>query len=537
MRGWIRKIKERVTPCTCRHGKEMKHTGRRITSLLLCLCMMTSMISSVIAVTAYASNNDSVMEGGIIIFDNNASGSSEVSSQTEAADVNTEDEAVIEADSETKTEAVVSGESGIESEETTATPDETETEAGIGDETGTEIETPEENTETSAPSNVESIDEATEKPEEDNNVSENDDVSGDDAETQGETPVKEHDYTSELEGDISVAVDLLEGTKLPDGALLEVERLGLDAPTYADALSAVLESLALPEGSEPDASLYDIRFVANGEEVEPTGRVRVTVKFDGLSGDASGRTVVHVKGDGTAETLDAEWFDDGSVTFEVDSFSVFGFVNMLLEAGVNDSITWGIVEGVGHTDGSDARTWKVDETKKRYVDIPVTINVSGQENLTVTLPKSLNANLREGAQPVEINTVGAEASNWEVDKISDPSNVIITNPKTDEGGQHASVSVFYRFDCWNVVSEKEFNIQYKIQKGDEPETTDTLKGKIKTGHGVEFGDYIRTDNGNSDYSLSALAGTDREMAYIPEWSSALEKYFNLGKEQFDNDTY
>lgn len=540
MRGWIRKIKERVTPSTCCHGKEMKHTGRRITSLLLCLCMMTSMISSVIAVTAYASNNDSVMEGGIIIFDNNASGSSEVSSQTEAADVNTEDEAVIEADSETKTEAVVSGESGIESEETTATPDETETEAGIGDETGTEIETPEENTETSAPSNVESIDEATEKPEEDNNVSENDDVSGDDAETQGETPVKEHDYTSELEGDISVAVDLLEGTKLPDGALLELERLGLDAPEYADALSTVLESLALPEGSEPDASLYDIRFVANGKEVEPTDRVRVTVKFDGLSGDASGRTVVHVKDDGTAETLDAEWFDDGSVTFEVDSFSVFGFVNMLsdngiqmLEAGANDSITWGTVEDVDYTDGADVRTWKVDETKKRYVDIPVKINASGQENLTVTLPKKLQENLRDGATEVEINTVSAEASNWKVDKTSDPSNVIITNLKTDEGGQHASVSVFYRFDCWNVISEKPFDIEYTIKKGEES-STGKLTGKIVTGYKVGFDEYYFSW-GDSAYSLSAFGGADKYMSYISGWATVYKKYFDI--DSFDTENY
>lgn len=219
--------------------------------------------------------------------------------------------------------------------------------------------------------------------------------------------------------------------------------------------------------------------------------------------------------------------------------SVFGFVAMPADSGIQmmaldagSVVTWGSVQNVTPSVSGGTWTWDVSATTRRYVEIPVEINVSGTESLEITLPLYVTGNVRGGGS-VRCDHTGVIASSWTV--TEDGSNVVLRYSGSGGGGQHGSVMVTYRFDCWNVISGRDFSIPYAVKKGTES-AQGTLTGRIVTGHGVEFDEYF-FEWGDSDYSLSALGGADKYMAYIPKWSYVYEKYFGLGQGEFDGDRY
>ena len=210
-----------------------------------------------------------------------------------------------------------------------------------------------------------------------------------------------------------------------------------------------------------------------------------------------------------------------------------GSVTAFSVAADEKTVTWGNVLDVQPVDSDGVRIWDISKTPRRYVDIPVLINVSDSQSMKITLPLTLSDNVRPGSGSVECNTVGVTGANWTVNK--DENNVVLHYSGTGEGGQHGSVAVVYKFGCWNVVSGTEFAVSYTIEKGDKV-TGDALKGKIVTGHGVGFDEYFFSW-GDSAYSLSAFGGADKYMAYIPKWSQAYDKYFDLKQADFDSNIY
>lgn len=144
-------------------------------------------------------------------------------------------------------------------------------------------------------------------------------------ETQTELIYEASDYT--------VTVSYGSEAALPDGVTLEVEEIPADSEEYQTYLSQTTTAMDESGNTDPVvfARFFDIRFLLDGEKLEPAAPVEVTITYDQdvkTAGDASCQAV-HFAEDGT-ELLDVvtEQKEDGTTSFThtQDSFSVVGDV-------------------------------------------------------------------------------------------------------------------------------------------------------------------------------------------------------------------
>lgn len=114
-------------------------------------------------------------------------------------------------------------------------------------------------------------------------------------------------------------------TGIPDGAELDVKEV--DSSAYLDQAS-----VALGWGQEDEVfytKFLDISIVYNGSVIEPADEVSVSVELLDVEAGAEALEVVHFGEDGSAVKLNSTADGNGAVTFTTDSFSVFGFGNIL----------------------------------------------------------------------------------------------------------------------------------------------------------------------------------------------------------------
>lgn len=210
-----------------------------------------------------------------------------------------------------------------------------------------------------------------------------------------------------------------------------------------------------------------------------------------------------------------------------------------------NAISWGTLtyKDVTRTDNEGITTWDVSETAHRYLELPVRMNISTAVGTEITFPYKLD--LGDAGRKVEnIETADGDVTytykpvfkdkgivedDWDK-QINEEKNTVTITSK----GQHATLDVFYEFDCWNIVSDEGFTIEVKVRVPEEEDKICTLKGKIQTGHNVEIGEYLN-GNDNSDYAFDGFGGADKKTAYIPKWSQVYEDYFGLKKEDFNED--
>ena len=230
---------------------------------------------------------------------------------------------------------------------------------------------------------------------------------------------------------------------------------------------------------------------------------------------------------------------DGTLTvdFMTDSFSTYTLTtNAAAETG-NSPVSWGttVPSVTPTTDENGVATWDVSGTQYRYLDIPVSVNVSSLPNgTTITLPYSLDIGDagRDKYKP-QYNNVGNTGDGWTVEPGQE--NVTITINKELNG--HQSIDIYYRFDCWNVVSGQQFELKCTVTNGGEGRggmKEYPLTGCIKTGNGGTIIKYL-LDWDESLYSLNGFGGADKKGAYILAWSKVYETYF--GPSSFDTATY
>ncbi len=132
------------------------------------------------------------------------------------------------------------------------------------------------------------------------------------------------------DGGVDVTVTASEGA-LPEGAELTVELLDEKSDAYAEAAETVgADSAVFSAGEETTGSgmaVLDISFKVNGEEVEPSEPVQVTIDASALVPEEAGSvTVQHLveTGDGIVPEIVAEVSgEDPVAAFEVESFSAF----------------------------------------------------------------------------------------------------------------------------------------------------------------------------------------------------------------------
>lgn len=127
-----------------------------------------------------------------------------------------------------------------------------------------------------------------------------------------------------------VTADITAEAKLPESVALEVNQVKPEEDTYQSKLQKIQDTLSL--NTVANIRLYDIAFMQDDAEVEPSASVKVTItQKDNFEANKDNLKVVHIKTDGSTEVLDAEVAGDGNqvttVTFNSDSFSDFALVD------------------------------------------------------------------------------------------------------------------------------------------------------------------------------------------------------------------
>lgn len=116
--------------------------------------------------------------------------------------------------------------------------------------------------------------------------------------------------------DYTVTVSFTEEAGIPEDAVLDVRELEKDSEEYLTHYYQTMETLSVNELQS--ARFFDITFLVNGEEIEPTAPVEVSIKCE----DVRDADVVHFAKEGT-EVLDAvNSGADNSISFTQNSFSV-----------------------------------------------------------------------------------------------------------------------------------------------------------------------------------------------------------------------
>ncbi len=132
-------------------------------------------------------------------------------------------------------------------------------------------------------------------------------------------------YTATTKDGVTVTATAVPGV-IPEGAQLEAETLNTDSEAYTEAKAAIDGEDITYDG----LAAFDIRFMLNGEEVEPNGDVQVSIDTQAVlpeNADSSTVEIHHLKedGEGQVQAVEALTLEEGSeaATFTVDSFSSF----------------------------------------------------------------------------------------------------------------------------------------------------------------------------------------------------------------------
>lgn len=113
---------------------------------------------------------------------------------------------------------------------------------------------------------------------------------------------------------------------LPDGAVLSVEKIESEE-TEEEIKEAVAEDIAANNTTIQDMMVFDIRFLVDGQEVQPSGAV--TVEFENTGYEAeNGISVYHVDDENAnATNMEATTETEADVAFETTHFSQYVIIN------------------------------------------------------------------------------------------------------------------------------------------------------------------------------------------------------------------
>lgn len=314
-----------------------------------------------------------------------------------------------------------------------------------------------------------------------------------------------------------------------------------------EAYAAFAAKLAETEDYD-NLTAMDLGFVAADEESENYGNflepntesgpvyVRLTVPME-ISEETELAFWHYVNdgeeaAEGAAEKVTADFtYEDGVLTvdFAADSFSAFAITTRAQAAETVGSVRWSTAkagsETITPTNSDGVSQWDISATDYRYLTVTVTINVATSTKITLPYTASGDAGRNGDAIQLNVNGISSDES-WKVTPDTEKGNVVIEHT----GSGNNSLDVEYKFDCWNVVSDEEFTIPYEIQQGTGAQVSvKKLKGKIRTGHSVSFEEYIKPGAIESDYSFNGFGGADKKTAYIQQWNSVYQTYFDVNK--------
>ena len=121
----------------------------------------------------------------------------------------------------------------------------------------------------------------------------------------------------------TIDVTFTSDSGIPDDADLNAREITPDDPEYEALRTQAV--LALDAGNVGSAHFFDIQISKDGEKIEPTGPVNVTIALDEMLEGAETVAVVHF-GEGSTEIIANVEISDTDVQFQADSFSVYGVI-------------------------------------------------------------------------------------------------------------------------------------------------------------------------------------------------------------------
>lgn len=242
--------------------------------------------------------------------------------------------------------------------------------------------------------------------------------------------ITRYDYQSD---EVNVKVTLTNPADLPDNAELSVTPVELSQ----EAEEQIAEEAIKEKKAIENIRSYDIKFLVDGEEVQPGATVKVEVSFPDEE-TAQDAAVYHVDQDEKVENMDGSINKEGNVEFETTHFSTYVIVNKKTD-GSKITVT------VQHYEQATG----TEEAKKIYADDVRELQVGQQ----VDCKKALNWNIAE----VKVNTGGSEDKTVTPDasgKIYLAQNATVKVYYTPSTGTTVGTPTFYDYTV-KAVSDGE----------------------------------------------------------------------------------
>jgi LPXTG-motif cell wall-anchored protein len=192
------------------------------------------------------------------------------------------------------------------------------------------------------------------------------------AETEAEATADAYSLSYQGE-DYEVVLSWNEEGVLPEGTELTAVEISANSEEYQQyyqqTVSALAEQGQLAEGEElPFARYFDVQLTYNGESIEPTGTVNVTVNYaDSVLDDGTQVGAVHFTDDGTdiLSAIATAGESGTAISHQQDSFSTVGDYGIMT---ANNGVT-----GSGATQATVTLTWA--DGDDNHKDEGVTVNL------------------------------------------------------------------------------------------------------------------------------------------------------------------
>ena len=199
--------------------------------------------------------------------------------------------------------------------------------------------------------------------------------------------ITRYDYKSD---EVNVKVTLTDPADLPDNAELSVTPVELTQEAEAQITEkAIKEQKAIEK-----LYSYDIKFLVDGEEVQPGNSVKVAVTLNDEK-KINDADVYHVDDENNIENMDGNVDKNGNVEFETTHFSTYVIVDNKRNGKINVTIE--------HYDGTTNPASKIYADDVRELTIGQKVDCKKAENWDISKVEVVTVNGTSTVQPGEFN--------------------------------------------------------------------------------------------------------------------------------------
>ena len=199
--------------------------------------------------------------------------------------------------------------------------------------------------------------------------------------------ITRYDYKSD---EVNVKVTLTDPADLPDNAELSVTPVELTQEAEAQITEkAIKEKKAIEK-----LYSYDIKFLVDGEEVQPGNSVKVAVTLNNEK-KINDADVYHVDDENNIENMDGNVDKNGNVEFETTHFSTYVIVDNKRDGKINVTIK--------HYDGTTNPASKIYADDVRTLTIGQKVDCKKAENWDISKVELVTDNGTSTVKPGEFN--------------------------------------------------------------------------------------------------------------------------------------